>query len=152
LPRKLLKANDAGGPTPGNLPLFILPQDYPHCIQQALLCKAIESPRNIKACPRFAPDLSNPQNLSLIQLPSILLSTACLHISTSNMARNRAANDDSKNDNTNGKEKGGNGNGKGRKVTAATKPDPKAEAAVPAGDSSTSQTGNPNVSLPISYQ
>jgi len=68
------------------------------------------------------------------------------------MARNRAANDDSKNDNANGKEKGGNVNGKGRKVTTATKPDPKAEAAVSAGDSSTSQTGNPNVGLPITYQ
>jgi len=64
------------------------------------------------------------------------------------MARNRAANDDSKNDHTNGKEKGGNGNGKGRKVAAVAKPDPKTEA-VSAGDSSTSQTGNPNVRLPI---
>jgi hypothetical protein len=70
------------------------------------------------------------------------------------MARNRAANDDAKNDTTNGKEKGGNGNGngKGRKVAAATKPDPKTEAAVSAGDSSTSQTGNPNVSLLIPHQ
>lgn len=68
------------------------------------------------------------------------------------MARNRAANDDSKNDTANGKEKGGNGNGKGRKVAAATKPDPKTEAALLAGDSSTSQTGNPNVSLPTTHQ
>jgi len=85
-------------------------------------------------------------NLKAIGTPalSILLSTACLHIPTSNMARNRAANDDSKNDHTNGKEKGGNGNGKGRKVAAVAKPDPKTEA-VSAGDSSTSQTGNPNV-------
>jgi hypothetical protein len=68
------------------------------------------------------------------------------------MARNRAANDDAKNDTTNGKEKGGNGNGKGRKVAAATKPDAKNEAAVSAGDSSTSQIGNPNVSLLIPHQ
>jgi len=66
------------------------------------------------------------------------------------MARNRAANDD-KNDTANGKEKGGNSNGKGRKVAVTTKPDTKTEAAASASDPSTSQTGNPNVSLPIAH-